>query len=213
MVSYIIVLLVVGLIAGAVARLLVPGRVHLAPDPVPPARAGQVPHGRHHRLDPRRHPRADPDAHDRRRARPPAPLATAQARAATAGPVTSRPSAGDPSAGDPSAGGTELSWLANCVWYSSVYSPSAASSSVCVPRSVTLPPSMTRIWSAWMIVESRCAITSEVRPASAVFSARCTAASDSESRCAVASSSTTTDGALSSSLASAIRCFSPSDSR
>ena len=41
------------------------------------------------------------------------------------------------------------------------------------------PPSMTRIWSASRMVDSRCAMTSEVRPASAVFSARCTATSDS----------------------------------
>ena len=72
---------------------------------------------------------------------------------------------------------------------------------------------MTRIWSASRIVDSRCAMTSDVRPVSAVFSAACTAASDSESRCAVASSSTTTDGALSSSRAMASRCFSPPDSR
>lgn len=64
-----------------------------------------------------------------------------------------------------------------------------------------------------LIVDSRCAMTSEVRPASAVFSACCTADSDSESRWAVASSSTTTRGAFSSSLASASRCFSPPDSR
>jgi hypothetical protein len=46
-----------------------------------------------------------------------------------------------------------------------------------------------------------CAMTRDVRPASAVASARWIAASDSESRCAVASSSTTTDGALSNSRA------------
>ena len=59
------------------------------------------------------------------------------------------------------------------------------------------------------IVDSRCAITSEVRPSSAVSSACWTATSDSESRCAVASSRTTTRGAFSSSRAIAMRCFSP----
>ena len=39
-------------------------------------------------------------------------------------------------------------------------------------------------------------MTSEVRPSRAASSARCTAASDSESRCAVASSSTTIGGRL-----------------
>ena len=52
-----------------------------------------------------------------------------------------------------------------------------------------------------------------VRPASALFSACCTATSDSESRWAVASSRTTTEGAFSSSLARATRCFSPPDRR
>ncbi len=82
-----------------------------------------------------------------------------------------------------------------------------------MPRSVIRPESTTRIWSASLMVDSRCAIPREVRPASAVFSARWTATSDSESRCAVASSSTTTDGAFSSSRATATRCFSPPDSR
>jgi hypothetical protein len=102
---------------------------------------------------------------------------------------------------------------ANCVWYSPAYTPAAASSSSCVPRSAICPPSMTRIWSAARTVDSRCAITSDVRPASAVLSARWIATSDSESRCAVASSSTTTDGALSSSRARATRCFSPPEKR
>src|SRR5262245_45811384 len=110
-------------------------------------------------------------------------------------------------------GACRVSWLANWVWYSSAYSPPAASSSSCRPRSLTWPWSITRIWSASRIVDSRCAITREVRPASAVFSARWTATSDSESRWAVASSSTTTDGALSSSRAIASRCFSPPESR
>ncbi|HEY1664324.1 MAG TPA: hypothetical protein VGG54_01420 [Trebonia sp.] len=102
---------------------------------------------------------------------------------------------------------------ANCVRYSPAYTPPAASSSSCVPRSAICPPSTTRIWSAARTVDSRWAITSDVRPASAVASARWIATSDSESRCAVASSSTTTDGALSSSRARARRCFSPPEKR
>ena len=82
-----------------------------------------------------------------------------------------------------------------------------------MPRSTICPPSTTRIWSAARTVDSRWAMTSDVRPASAVASARWIAASDSESRCAVASSSTTTDGALSSSRARARRCFSPPENR
>src|SRR6478609_9569840 len=67
--------------------------------------------------------------------------------------------------------------------------------------------------SAWRIVDSRWAMTIEVRPSRAASSARCTATSDSESRWAVASSSTTTSGALSSRRAMASRCFSPPLSR
>ena len=70
---------------------------------------------------------------------------------------------------------------------------------------------MTRIWSASRTVDSRWAMTMEVRPASTFLSARCTATSDSESRWAVASSSTTTSGALRSRRAMATRCFSPPD--
>ena len=87
------------------------------------------------------------------------------------------------------------------------------SSSSCGRAPRTRPSSMTRIWSASRMVDSRWAMTSEVRPARRGPSARWTAASDSESRCAVASSSTTTAGAFSSSRAMAIRCFSPPDSR
>ncbi len=88
-----------------------------------------------------------------------------------------------------------------------------ASSSRWVPRSTIRPPSTTSSWSAWRTVERRWAITSEVRPARATPSARCTAASDSESRWAVASSRTTTSGALRMSRARATRCFSPPESR
>ncbi len=55
---------------------------------------------------------------------------------------------------------------------------------------------MTRIWSALRTVDSRWAITSEVRPSSAASRARCTAASDSLSRWAVASSRMTIEGDL-----------------
>src|SRR5680860_1163608 len=111
------------------------------------------------------------------------------------------------------AGSAGSSWVANWVRYSSAYSPRAASSSEWRPRSTMRPSSTTTIWSAPRTVDRRWAITIEVRPASAVSRARWTAASDSESRCAVASSRTTTPGALSSSRASASRCFSPPESR
>ena len=67
--------------------------------------------------------------------------------------------------------------------------------------------------SASRTVDRRWAMTNEVRPRSAVASAFCTAASDSESRWAVASSSTTISGAFSRMRAMARRCFSPPDSR
>ena len=69
--------------------------------------------------------------------------------------------------------------------------PRASSLVGAEPDCTIRPSSRTRIWSALRTVESRWAMTSEVRPSSAVSSARCTAASDSESRWAVASSSTT----------------------
>ena len=72
---------------------------------------------------------------------------------------------------------------------------------------------ITRIRSARKTVDSRCAITIAVRPASARSSAACTAASEFESRCAVASSSTTRSGAFSSNRAIASRCFSPPEKR
>ena len=91
--------------------------------------------------------------------------------------------------------------------------PPRASSSSWVPRSTTVPPSTTRIWSARRTVLSRCAMTTDVRPSSALSRARCTAASLSLSRCAVASSRTTTRGPLRSRRARAMRCFSPPESR
>src|SRR5665647_3823406 len=59
------------------------------------------------------------------------------------------------------------------------------------------------------MVESRCAMTSDVREDIVSSSARWTAASLSASRCAVASSSTTKWGDLRSRRANATRCFSP----
>ena len=73
------------------------------------------------------------------------------------------------------------------------------------------PSSTTTMRSAATIVDSRCAITSAVRPASASASARWMASSDSESRCDVASSRITIAGSLSSIRAIASRCFSPPD--
>ena len=66
----------------------------------------------------------------------------------------------------------QSSWPANWVRYSSAYRPPAASSSSCVPRSATCPSSMTRIWSASRMVDSRCAMTSDVRPGQRASSAR-----------------------------------------
>ncbi|CPU67180.1 Uncharacterised protein [Mycobacteroides abscessus] len=60
-----------------------------------------------------------------------------------------------------------------------------------MPVSTTRPASSTTMRSASRTVESRCAMTSDVRPRSASASAAWTAASESESRCAVASSRTT----------------------
>src|SRR5436190_14595476 len=60
---------------------------------------------------------------------------------------------------------------ANCVSYSSAYNPPCCSSLAWLPRSPIRPPSTTRISSAAWIVDSRWAITIEVRPASASFNA------------------------------------------
>src|ERR1017187_9550232 len=90
MVTFIVVLLIVGLIAGAVARLLVPGPDHIgilgtillgiagsfvggflqSAGPVPHPVRASVPRYRHHRLHHRRDRRADPAAADRPGARP-----------------------------------------------------------------------------------------------------------------------------------------------
>ena len=88
--------------------------------------------------------------------------------------------------------------------------PAAAS---WLPRSTMRPSSTTRIVSAARTVDSRWAITIEVRPASASASACCTAASDSESSDAVASSSTTTRDRPSSRRAMVSRWRCPPESR
>ena len=123
---------------------------------------------------------AGPDRARSRRspARNCAASATEPARGVTPGtPAHSRARRGHalrrtpPPPADPAQDAFAGSWRANCVWYSSAYRPPAASSSACVPRSATRPSSMTRIWSASRMVDSRCAMTSEVRPVSAVLSA------------------------------------------
>ena len=63
-----------------------------------------------------------------------------------------------------------------------------------MPRSATRPSSITRITSAALMVESRCAMTTDVFPSKASANAACTAASDVESSEAVASSRMTTRG-------------------
>mmetsp|Transcript_18177 Transcript_18177/g.28446 ORF Transcript_18177/g.28446 Transcript_18177/m.28446 type:complete len:121 (-) Transcript_18177:2268-2630(-) len=66
--------------------------------------------------------------------------------------------------------------------------PPRSSSSVWVPVSLTSPRSITTIWLAPRMVDSRCAITSVVRPDDSRSSASCTTFSDCASRAEVASS-------------------------
>ena len=61
---------------------------------------------------------------------------------------------------DRSATRRAANWLA----YSRAYAPPAASSSSCEPCSTIAPCSMTRIESASRMVDSRCAMTNDVRP-------------------------------------------------
>ena len=56
-----------------------------------------------------------------------------------------------------------------------------ASSSSCLPTSTILPFSRTMIWSARRTVDSRCAMTNDVRLRISVCSASCTSSSDSAS--------------------------------
>mmetsp|Transcript_7411 Transcript_7411/g.13732 ORF Transcript_7411/g.13732 Transcript_7411/m.13732 type:complete len:97 (-) Transcript_7411:109-399(-) len=85
-------------------------------------------------------------------------------------------------------------------------------SSAWVPRSSTAPPRMHTTSSAFLIVLSRCAMTTVVRPAMRPSSARCTSSSFSASSAEVASSSTSTGASLSSARAMATRCRWPPDS-
>src|SRR6059058_4715400 len=66
------------------------------------------------------------------------------------------------------------------------YSPPAANSTSCVPRSTSRPSASTTIKSAWRTVARRCAITSTVRCAIRRSIASCTRRSDSVSRALVA---------------------------
>mmetsp|Transcript_121413 Transcript_121413/g.302980 ORF Transcript_121413/g.302980 Transcript_121413/m.302980 type:complete len:107 (+) Transcript_121413:103-423(+) len=88
-----------------------------------------------------------------------------------------------------------------------------ASSSSCVPFSTMRPPLTTTIMSAFLIVESRCAITMVVRFCFVMMSssAACTMRSDSLSSADVASSSSKIAGFLMSARAIAMRCFCPPD--
>merc|ERR1719424_2017407 len=102
-------------------------------------------------------------------------------------------------------------------WYctSARYTPASFSmSSVCVPCSTTRPSSITAILSALRMVESRCAITSVVRPpaASSSSSAACTMAPLSLSSAEVASSRTRMAGSRTRARAMASRCFCPPES-
>jgi hypothetical protein len=71
------------------------------------------------------------------------------------------------------------------------------------------PASMTRISSAFMIVDRRCAMISVVRPRAALSRLAWMAFSVFESRAEVASSKISTGGFFSSARAMATRCFSP----
>mmetsp|Transcript_55765 Transcript_55765/g.109164 ORF Transcript_55765/g.109164 Transcript_55765/m.109164 type:complete len:243 (+) Transcript_55765:191-919(+) len=81
-----------------------------------------------------------------------------------------------------------------------------------VPLSATFPSFNTQIWSARWTVESRCAITSVVRPFINLSRASCTSLSLCVSRAAVASSRTKILGFRRIALAMAILCLWPPDS-
>mmetsp|Transcript_19555 Transcript_19555/g.55444 ORF Transcript_19555/g.55444 Transcript_19555/m.55444 type:complete len:140 (+) Transcript_19555:169-588(+) len=89
-----------------------------------------------------------------------------------------------------------------------------ASSSSCVPFSTMRPPLTTTIMSAFLIVESLCAITIVVRFCFVMISssAAWTTFSDLLSSADVASSSSKIAGFLMSARAIAMRCFCPPDS-
>mmetsp|Transcript_7048 Transcript_7048/g.11601 ORF Transcript_7048/g.11601 Transcript_7048/m.11601 type:complete len:107 (+) Transcript_7048:253-573(+) len=85
-------------------------------------------------------------------------------------------------------------------------------SSSCVPDSHMLPLFSTMICSAWAMVDSRCAITMQVRFLPSFKIASWTFCSVTVSREDVASSSSTTGGSFSKHRAIATRCFSPPES-
>mmetsp|Transcript_9705 Transcript_9705/g.16041 ORF Transcript_9705/g.16041 Transcript_9705/m.16041 type:complete len:133 (-) Transcript_9705:70-468(-) len=86
-----------------------------------------------------------------------------------------------------------------------------SSNSSCDPTSATFPPSITTIWSACLMVLSRCAIINTVRFRPSANSASCMEFSVMVSNALVASSSSTTEGFFSRHRAMATRCFSPPD--
>mmetsp|Transcript_11683 Transcript_11683/g.28356 ORF Transcript_11683/g.28356 Transcript_11683/m.28356 type:complete len:184 (+) Transcript_11683:746-1297(+) len=82
-------------------------------------------------------------------------------------------------------------------------------SSTCVPCSFTTPSVSTATESAPWMVDSRCAITMEVRPSIMVSSAALTNRSLSASNADVASSNRSTCGLTNNARAMAMRCFCP----
>src|ERR1700754_55042 len=90
--------------------------------------------------------------------------------------------------------------------------PGLAASTAWVPCSTISPRSNTRIRSRLLTVDSRCAITIEVRPFISRSIACWISASDSESRLEVASSRISTGASARNARAKATRCRSPPDS-
>ncbi len=82
-----------------------------------------------------------------------------------------------------------------------------------VPSSTIRPCSITSTRSAISTVDSRCAITTAVRPFSTVAMARCTARSPGMSSELVASSRISTAGSASSARANATNCRCPAEIR
>mmetsp|Transcript_49286 Transcript_49286/g.131885 ORF Transcript_49286/g.131885 Transcript_49286/m.131885 type:complete len:107 (+) Transcript_49286:233-553(+) len=93
------------------------------------------------------------------------------------------------------------------------YLESCATSSSCVPFSITLPLSMTRMQEDRTTVESLCAMMKVVLPTISLSSACWTMCSFSLSRALVASSSNSTLGLRMTARAMATRCFWPPEMR
>lgn len=89
------------------------------------------------------------------------------------------------------------------------YFPLFASNFLCVPVSTIVPSPKTKITSASLIVDSRCATATVVRPSAALSSAACTILSDSVSSADVASSRSKSLGLRINARAMAMRCFWP----